>query len=121
MAAITASTMTTLLHLSGFTEATMEEIIDTAIDILNLFGKGMVDLPNLGGTSGSKTVTLESSQAGAVKLVARAIYHGFYKGIDTQAIQSLTLSASDVLGNPTVMAAIREAAELLKDVDIDVG
>ena len=120
MATLTYSTLDTLLNLnSGVPAATLEEILDCAIDALNLYSRG--DLPNMSGTAGSKSVSLDSGQAGAVKLVARAIYHGFYKGIDTTTIQGMTLTAGDVLGNPAVLATLKEAARQLAEPDVDVG
>lgn len=120
MVSITASTLDTLLNLnSGVTNATLEEIIDTAIDLLNLYGRA--DLPNMGGTSGSKTVSLESNEAGAVKLVARAIYYGFYKGLENVTVSGLSVTTNDLLGNSEVMKSVKEAARLLSELEVDTG
>ena len=118
MATITASTLNSLLG-QEIDAATLEIIIDAAIDIINLYG--IVDLPNMTGTAGSKSVSLESREAGAVKLVARAVYHAFYKGIDTMATGGVTVSAYDMLGNPTVMNTVETVARRLSEPDIDYG
>ena len=119
MVTITASTLDTLLNLSsGVPDETLEDLIDASIDLLNLFG---ADLPNLAGAAGSKSVSLESREAGAVKLVARAVYHAFYKGIDTSSVHGLSYSQTDLLGNAVVVQSVQTAARMLAELDVSVG
>jgi len=109
------------MHLtdSDITDATMETVIDQAIDELNL--EGNLDLPNMGGTAGSKTVSLESRERGAIQRVARAIYYSFYKGIETSSVANLTVSSPDLVSDPNVQRAVREAARRLVEIEVDYG
>ena len=122
MATITYATLTDLLNLSvpsDITAANAEKVIDQAIDSLNLYGD--LDIPNMTGTAGTKSVSITSGERGAILMVARAVYYGFYKGLDTTSVQSLNVASPDLMSNPQVLGAIKEAAEMLKDVDITIG
>lgn len=119
MVTIDASTVDTLLNLAGqVPDKIIESWIDQSIDILNRYG---ADLPNMGGTAGSKTVSLESKERGAVMDVVRAIYYSFYKGIDTSTVGGLTVTSPDLLSNPTVMEAVKEAARQLAEIEVTYG
>ena len=119
MVTISASNFKNLFNEADFEEEHAEEIIDLAIDILNLYSDA--DLPNMTGTAGSKTVSLESKEKGAVFVVARAIYWGFYKGPQATAIQGQSLSPADVMGNSAVIQSVREAARMLAELDVSYG
>jgi hypothetical protein len=122
MATITYSTLTDLLDLSvptDITAANAEKIIDQAIDLLNLYGN--LDLPNMSGTAGAKSVSVESRQRGAILSVARAVYYGFYKGLETASAGPVNVSSPDLMSNQSVLASVKEEAELLKDFDISYG
>jgi len=98
---------------STFDDATMEGLIDQAIDMLNLYGIN-VDLPNMTGTAGSKTVSLTSPQQGAVVMITRVVYSQFYERADgSMTFGGVTVSASDMMGNTVVIRTVKEAARLL--------
>jgi len=121
MVSVTASEFKSVKNLSDddITNINAEKLIDLAIDLLNLFGH--VDLPNMSGTAGSKTVSLESNEKGAVFLVARQIYYGFYKDIETVGVGGLSVTLNDVLGNATIIDSIKEAARQLSEFDVGYG
>lgn len=120
MATITADEFQVIMNKtdSDISNTNAEYIIDLAIDLLNTYG---ADLPNMGGTAGSKTVSVESRQKGAVMLVARAVYYGFYKGVEAVGVGGLAVAVADVLGNATVVAAIKDAARQLVELDVSYG
>lgn len=118
MVTVAAATLTTPLADTTIAVATAEQIIDIAIDTLNLFG---ADLPNMTGTAGTKTVSLESKEKGAVLLVARKIYYGFYKGATNVGIGGLSVTTPDVLGNASVLNFAKECASQLMEMDVSHG
>jgi len=119
MVSVTASTLDGLLHLSGgVDDQDLEAIIDESIDLLNLHG---ADLSNMTGTAGSKTVNLDTKEKGAVLLVARAVYYGFYKGLESSSVGGLTVGSPDLMSNPNVIRTVKEAARLLTELEVDVG
>ena len=119
MVNVQASDLDMLLNLSSdVPDATLEVILDQAIDLLNLYG---ADLANMTGTAGSKTVGLESKERGAVFHVARVVYHSFYKGIDQAVVNGLAVSSPDLMSNPSVVQTVREAAHKLSELEVDVG
>ena len=94
-----------------------EHIIDLAISNINLYSDA--DLPVMGGSSGSKTVSLETREYAAVMEAARAIYYGFYKGLEVSTIGGLTVTSPDLMSNPSVVATIKEAARQLAEFTVD--
>lgn len=120
MATITYVDLHDLLNITvgDISAINAEKVIDLAVDCLNLYG---ADLPNMSGTAGAKSLSLESREKGAVFMVARAIYYGFYKGLDAVGISSLSTSAPDLMSNSTITAVIKEAGHLLSEVEVDVG
>lgn len=120
MVILTAADLDVILNLAGqVPDETLEKIIDLAIDCLNLYAD--CDLPNMTGTAGSKQVNLNSRQKAAVFIVARAIYYGFYKGLESSTVGGLAVSTPDLMSNPNVLAAIEKAAEKLKEVEVSYG
>jgi len=119
MVSISATEFKALINDADITATNAEYIIDLAVDVLNLFSDA--DIPNMGGTAGSKTWSGMSKQKGAVYLTARAIYQSFYKGIETSSVGGLAVSSGDVLGNPTIMATIKAAANRLKEFEVSYG
>lgn len=93
------------------TETQLEQIIDLAIDSLNLYN---ANLPNMTGSAGTKQVSLGSKQKGAVFLVARIIYYGFFKDLDKAVLGGASIESIDLLSNPENRAQIKEAAEQLR-------
>ena len=118
MVNITAASFKSLMNDADADEEKMESVIDAAINMLNLYG---AELPNMTGTAGTKTVSLESKQAGAVQLVAEVIYNDFYKGIEATSVGGIAISKTVLLANPTVMACVKEAARRLTEIEVDVG
>jgi len=116
---VTASDLDTLLNLEDtIDDDVLEAIMDQAIDLLNLHG---AELPNMTGTAGSKTVSLESKERGAMFLVARAVYYSFYKGLEQTQLAGLATSSPDLLSNPNVLSTVEKAARRLTELTADVG
>lgn len=125
MGSLTAAIMIGLLNLdTAFDDATMENIIDEAINLLNLFGT--IDLPNMVGVAGSKTVGLSSPQQGAVVMVTKTIYKEFYEDDEgSMTLGGVAISAPAMLGNSQIMKNVKESARLLyrreNSMEVSVG
>ncbi len=121
MVDITADNMQALMNLSDsdISNTNMEYVIDCAINKLNTYGSG--DLPNMTGTVASKTVSVESREAGAIQEATRLVYYGYYKGQETTAISSLSVSMTSMLNNPMVESTIEKLAKQLLEIEADVG
>jgi hypothetical protein len=116
MVSITADTFIDLMHLADLADETAEQIIDTSVDLLNLYGQ--LDMSNMSGTAGAKTLNVMSQQKAAIMLVARAIYYSFYKGLSSASISGISLASTpDLLGNQVILDSVREAARLLREPD----
>lgn len=118
MPTITATIFKAVLDDDVITATNAEYLIDLAIDMLNLHG---ADLGNMTGTAGSKTWSGESKEKGAVMLVARAIYHGFFKGIEPVGVEGVSVTTYDLLGNTVILRSIQMAARRLTELEVDVG
>lgn len=114
MVAVTADTFKDLMNKPGLNSEVVEKILDMAVNCLNLYGQ--LDMSNMAGTAGSKTLNLTSQQNAALLIVARAVYYAFFKGLDNVAIagQSVT-NPSDLMANSVVYDSLREAARLLQE------
>lgn len=110
MAAVTGEDWRNVMNLAGVSDTDAEYILDMAIDLLNVYD---VQLDNMAGLAGAKTVTLTSKQRGGVFLVARTIYYAMYKNVQAIGIGGLTVSASDLLSNATVVKTVKEVANRL--------
>lgn len=123
MATITADDFQALLHVvdGDITNTNTELVLDMAINLLNLYGRGNLGIGNMGGTAETKTLSVDSETKGAIYLVARAIYYGFFLHLENAAISALTVSTPDLMSNQTVLDAVKEAAQLLVEVDISIG
>ena len=120
MANLTASDIDTLLNLNGSPATTVIETwIDQAINLLILYGR--LDMSNMSGTAGSKSVSLESAEQGAVVEICRIIYYDYYKGLDAAVLQGMTISAPALMSNPTIKDAIVEMARQLAELDVSRG
>lgn len=120
MVTVQASDLDAILHLSGgVDDQDLEAILDQAIDKINLYGH--TDISNMTGTAGSKTVNLESREKAAVFMAARAVYYGYYKGLESSSVGGLTVGSPDLESNPAVERQIKEAARLLTELEVDVG
>lgn len=118
MVSLTAATVKLILNDSAISDTDMEILMDVAVDLLNLYG---AEISNMTGAAGTKTVSVESKQKGALMIATRAIYYGFWKGIENVGISSLSVSVSDVLANPAVISSIKDAAARLKEIEVGTG
>lgn len=99
---------------SDISAINVEKLLDLSIGCLNLHGQ--LDMSVMSGTAGAKTLNLTSQQWAAVMLAARAIYYGFYKGLDSATVSSIsTTNPADLLGNMVILESVREAARLLQE------
>jgi len=114
MVSVTADTFKDLMNKPSLDSEAAEKILDMAVNCLNLYGQ--LDMSNMAGTAGSKTLNLTSRQNAALLIVARAIYYGFYVGLSSAAIagQSVT-NPPDLMANSGVSESVREAGRLLQE------
>jgi hypothetical protein len=73
------------------------------------------------GTAGSKTVSLESKEAGAVMMVARAVYYGYFVHLEDTSVGQLSIHSPDLASNPVISSAVEKAARRLTEIEVDVG
>ena len=120
MANLTAAEVKAVMDLDDddITDTNMEKLIDLAINTLNMYG---ADLSNMSGTAGTKTVGLESTEAGAVYTAVRAVYYGYHKGLESVGAAGLTVSSPDLASNPAVLNVIKEAARQIAELDVSTG
>lgn len=117
----TASHFSGLLDDASISATNMENLVDSAIDLLNLFGAETIS--NMSGDAGAKTVTLTSKQHGGVVQAVRVIYMGVWRNlqIGSSGLQGQTMSTTDVLANPTVVTLIEKIAERLSEIPFIVA
>jgi hypothetical protein len=127
MATITGAEFISLMNLSDdtdFTATNAEIIIDAAIDKLNLYlHRYDLELSNMTGTAGSKTLTVESREKAAIITVASCIYLKNYKSSGSSS-ESVSLGpASHSTSTSTSVGDIEDvagnAAKELKDHDLE--
>jgi len=110
---------------STYTATKWEADIDQAIDTLNVYGKPYgIEIPNMTGTAGSKTVNVTSAEAGAIRAVASAIYaQSKQSGSQSNAfgIGAISGSSSSGTGMGSVENVAKEMAEYLRELDVTVG
>lgn len=111
MASVTADDWKNVMNLGEMDDKHAEYVLDMAIDLLNIYD---VQLSNMSGTEGSKTMTLTSKERGGVFLVARAVYYSMYQNIETASGGGITVSATDLLSNPTVVETVEKVANRLQ-------
>jgi hypothetical protein len=121
MGTVTGTTLQQLLNLSNSSDSIeiCEIIIDQAINKINLHGR--TDLPNLSGTAGSKTVSLDSRQEGAVIGVAATVYSEMYVGSGSSTSSYSVGAVSTSSSSQAVTTAAREAGRALAEIEVDVG
>jgi hypothetical protein len=121
MTTITYANLQTILNIT-LTAATCEVIIDHAVNLLNAYG---ADLPNMTGAAGSKTLSCESREAGAIMEVACSVYNSKYLtsggSSSSLSIGSLSQSQSTSTGGSAPEAVAKDLAHLLLDIETDVG
>lgn len=114
MVIVTGATMKALMDETDPSVTEMENIIDTAIDTLNLFGAETI--PNMTGDAGSKTVTLTSEQNGAVVFAVRQIFYSVFKDLEDATLAPYSIRVSDVMANAELAKTLREAAFRLSTI-----
>jgi len=119
MVALTATLFKAIINDSNLNSTTAEYIIDLAIGKINLYSNA--GLPLMGGTTPNKTVSLEDREYAAVMEAARAVYQGFYKGIEMTTVGGMTISNPDLESNLVVVNKIKEAARQLAEFDVGYG
>lgn len=128
MVSITATTFSDLVNAASLAAAAAEKIIDQAIDLLNLYGDYEETINNMSGSEGSKTLTVEGYERGAILSIARVIYKSFYKDEGASVgVGGINLSSSDMMMNPDVQRMIKLMSKLLAkrrrglEMDVDIG
>jgi len=119
MVSITADIFQAIFNLSDadISNTNMEYLIDYAVNRLDTYG---ADLPNMTGAAGSKTLSVESREAGAIQKATRLLYYESYKEQETTALGPMSTSPPNILVNPTVEAEIKELARQLSEMDVSV-
>jgi hypothetical protein len=129
MATLTGADFITIMNLSddtSFDAETAEEILDAAINKLNryLYRYGL-EISNLTGTAGSKTLTLEGREKDAVLTIASLIYLKNYKTSGSQSesasLGPASMSTSMSTTSMNVEETARQVADELRDHDIEVS
>lgn len=96
-----------------------EYIIDRAINLIVGYDES-ISIPNMQGTAGSKSLTVSQKKKGVIEFVARAIYASFEKNASNKpsgSIGQVSYTNADLMSNPAILAAIKEAAYLLRERD----
>ena len=108
---IDAAEIKKIMNLPGIDNDVIERLVNVSIDVLNLFSGAAI--PNMTGTSGTKTLSTTSEKRGAILLVARAVYYGFFKDLTTKTVGEITFQPADLLSNAQVLNTIQLAAARL--------
>jgi len=90
--------------------ARAENLIDQAIDMLNMHG---LSISNMSGSEGSKTVTLTSGQRGAVLELGAMIYRHRYTNPQQASIGPLSVGGTGTTEEHLDYAAKRYARQLM--------
>ena len=110
---------------SDFTATQWESCIDQAIDKINGYARDDI-LPNMGGTAGSKSVSVESKAAGFIRELAAAIYAKNVKtaGAASESFGMGSLSHSQSTGgagSADVETLAKDAAMALREIEVSYG
>jgi len=106
-----------------FTATKWEACIDQAIDKINGYAREDI-LPNLGGTVGSKTVSVTSGQAGFIRELTVAIYRRDpqNKGAPNSSFNVGGISESNnSMSSSEIEEIAKNAARNLKELDVSIG
>ena len=96
-----------------------EYILDKAVELIVLFGED-INISNMQGTVGSKSLTVNQKKKAAIEYAARAIYASYEKNAKNTpsgGVGQVTYSNLDLMSNPVVLGAIKEAAQKLRERD----
>ena len=116
---INAASLQTLVNetVADLPNTTCEEILNQAINLINLEGQGQLNISTMQGTAGTKSLTVQSKEKGAIMQVAVAIYANNYKAAGSQSSSfqagGIGLSESASTGTGTVEMIAKEAAKSL--------
>ncbi len=111
MPTIDATEFKKIMNLPQLSNEVAELILDLSVDVLNLFSGGSIS--NMGGTAGTKSLSVTSAQKGAVLLVARAVFYSFQKDLTGRTVGDISIQPTDLLSNAKVLETIQLAAERL--------
>jgi hypothetical protein len=103
------------MNLSDQDDETIEKLLDLAIDCINILGD--VEIGDLQGTAGSKTITVSDKERFVIFAAARIIYWGFHQQLGTAGVGPLQVTVPDVMGNSTTWQALKDIAEKLHETD----
>jgi hypothetical protein len=83
-----------------------------------LYGSDL-ELSNLDGLAESKTLSVTGKERGAIYMVGRAVYASLFKNASNSNTQvsAISVNTTDLLSNPVVLNAVKEAANLLRERD----
>ncbi|MDD5263868.1 MAG: hypothetical protein PHU43_03430 [Candidatus Bipolaricaulis sp.] len=95
----------------------IEDLADATIDIMNSLG---ADIPNMNGSSGAKTLNVDSKQRGKFWLGIRATYNSL-KDMTSKSIGDVSFQPADLLSNDIVMQQLQRAATLAAEPSIRRG
>ncbi len=86
----------------------VEDLADATIDIMNSLG---ADIPNMSGSAGTKTLSVDSKQRGKFWLGIRATYNSL-KDLTSKSVGDISFQPADLLSNDIVMQQLTKAANL---------
>jgi len=102
------------------TQTQWESLIDQAIDKINGYGAQYnVELPNMTGTAGSKTLSVSSAEAGFIRSITARLYNVEYKLPGSDSVGAVSETVTNL--TMEVESLAKEAAERLRDLDVTVG
>ena len=110
---------------ADYTATQWEACIDQAVDKINGYVGDDV-LPNMTGAAGSKTLSVSSGEAGFIRDLAVAIYASAKNAGSTSSSLSMgalseSSSSSSGAGASQIDELAKAAAQLLKEVEADLG
>jgi hypothetical protein len=112
MSIVDAAFVKKTMNLPAIANDVIENLVEVSVDVLNLFA-GAGTISNMSGTAGTKTLSLSSEKRGALMLVVRAAYYGFYKDLTGKTVGEVSFSPTDLLSNTNVLNTIQLAAARL--------
>ena len=89
-----------------------EDLIDWAIDTINLYGNTSIN--NMSGATPTKTVTLTSKQRGAVFLMAKFLYPSYRGPKDKVSVDGISVQNVDPLFTPGFDQVLKRISRLLQ-------
>lgn len=114
MVTVSGADFALIINASDLTATKAENLLSLTVGALKLLG---ADIPNLTGTVGAKSMSVEDIVQAAVYLAARNVYASLEKNADNSnsGIQSLTLTHTDLMSNPAVWQMLKDIAGRLQE------